>query len=266
MAIRHGFFPWPNISLVILRVATLAPLHSTFMDLITSEYIKSCSWQICLTPCSEWCGNSTFQASYAATEALYSAYNIPAYFSEFGCPTDPVTDWSEVGALLSSDMSPVWSGGVAFSYFPSTSAQGDYGIVSISAGGSTVTVNQNYDNLKTQYTQASPPNSPSESAAGSTSYPACPQQNSTMLASSILPPTPDLAACTCLENNLNCQFTPTTSNYSAIVGSLLDYGCSQLGQLGASCNPISADGATGVYGAVSACDPSTCHFFPCVMS
>ncbi|KAF8557391.1 glycoside hydrolase family 72 protein [Imleria badia] len=204
----------------------------------------------------EWCGTSTFQASYAGTEALYSAYNVPAYFSEFGCPTNPPTDWSEVGALLSSNMSPVWSGGIAFSYFPVTSAAGDYGIVSISPDGSTVTVNQNFNNLQTQYTTASPPNSPSKSAAGSTKYPACPQQNSTMLASTTLPPTPNLAACTCLENNLSCQFTPTTSNYSAIVGSLLDYGCSLLGQAGGNCNSIAANGTTGVYGTVSACDPT----------
>ncbi|KAG9314720.1 carbohydrate-binding module family 43 protein/Glycoside hydrolase family 72 protein [Chiua virens] len=205
----------------------------------------------------QWCGNSTYQDSgYAATEALYSAYNVPAYFSEFGCPTTPVTDWSEVGALLSSEMSPVWSGGMAFSYFPAESAAGEYGIVSISADGSTVTVNQNFDNLKTQYAGALPPNSPSKSSAGSTSYPACPQQNSTMLASSTLPPTPNLAACNCLENNLSCQFTPSTSNYSAIVGALLDYGCSILGQAGGNCNAISANGANGVYGVVSACDPT----------
>lgn len=204
----------------------------------------------------QWCGTSTFQASYAGTEALYSAYNVPAYFSEFGCPTDPVTDWSEVGALLSSNMSPVWSGGVAFSYFPATASDGDYGIVSISSDGSTVTVNGNFNNLKTQYTEASPPKTPSQSAAGSTSYPSCPQQNSTMLASTTLPPTPNLAACNCLENNLSCQFTPTTSNYSAILGSLLDYGCSLLGQSGGTCAPISANGTSGVYGAVSACDPS----------
>jgi len=191
-----------------------------------------------------------------ATEALFSAYNVPAYFSEYGCPTTPVTDWSEVGALLSSEMSPVWSGGLAFSYFPATSAAGDYGIVSISTDGSTVTVNQNFNNLKTQYTSASPPNSPSMSAAGSTSYPACPPQNSTMLASTTLPPTPNLGACTCLENNLSCQFTPSTSNYSAIVGALLDYGCSQLGQIGGNCNAISANGSTGVYGIVSSCDPT----------
>lgn len=156
-------------------------------------------------------------------------------------------------------MSSVWSGGVAFSYFPATSAQGNYGIVSISADGSSVTPNQNFNNLKTQYTQASLPNSPSKSAAGSTSYPACPQQNSSMLASTTLPPTPNLAACQCLENSLGCQFTPTTSNYSAIVGALLNYGCSALGQAGGTCNPIAANGATGVYGAVSACDPSTCY-------
>jgi len=167
-----------------------------------------------------------------------------------------VTDWSEVGALLSSNMSSVWSGGIAFSYFPATASDGDYGIVSISSDGSTVTVNGNFNNLKTQYSAASPPNSPSQSAAGSTAYPSCPQQNSTMLASTTLPPTPNLAACNCLENNLSCQFTPATSNYSTTVGSLLDYGCSLLGQSGGTCAPISANGTSGVYGAVSGCDPT----------
>ncbi|KAF8139839.1 carbohydrate-binding module family 43 protein/Glycoside hydrolase family 72 protein [Boletus edulis] len=203
-----------------------------------------------------WVGNSSYQVAYAPIEALYSAYNVPAYFSEFGSPTNPVTSWDEVGSLLSSQLSPVWSGGIAFSYFPATSAGGNFGIVSISADGSTVTVNQNFNNLKTQYAQALPPNSPSQSAAGSTSYPACPQQNSTLLASTTLPATPNLAACTCLEQNLSCQFTPATSNYSAIVGALVDYGCSALGQMGGNCNPISANGQTGVYGAVSGCDPT----------
>ncbi|KIK97879.1 carbohydrate-binding module family 43 protein [Paxillus rubicundulus Ve08.2h10] len=204
----------------------------------------------------EWCGDSTFEASYAATETLFSSYNVAAYFSEFGCITSTPRVWTEVAALLSSDMSPVWSGGIAFSYFPAESVQGQFGMVTISPDGSTVTVSQDFTNLETQYTQAAPPNSPSQSEAGSPSYPACPQQSSDMLASTTLPFTPNFAACTCLENNLSCQFTPTTSNYSAIVGSLLDYGCSLLGQSGGTCAPISANGTTGVYGAVSACDPS----------
>ncbi|KAG1749607.1 carbohydrate-binding module family 43 protein/Glycoside hydrolase family 72 protein [Suillus paluster] len=204
----------------------------------------------------EWCGNSTYQASYANTEAEFAAYNVAAYFSEFGCITSPPRLWTEVGALLSSEMSPVWSGGVAFSYFPATSVQGQFGMVTISTDGKTVTTSSDFSNLQTQYTAASPPNSPVQSAAGAASYPSCPQQSSNMLASSTLPPTPNLAACQCLENNLSCQFTPTTSNYSAIVGSLLDYGCSLIGQSGGSCSAISANGTSGQYGAVSECDPT----------
>ncbi|KAH7883971.1 carbohydrate-binding module family 43 protein/Glycoside hydrolase family 72 protein [Phlebopus sp. FC_14] len=205
----------------------------------------------------EWCGDSSFQASYAGTEALFSSYNIPAYFSEFGCITAGTPrPWTEVGALLSSQMSPVWSGGIAFSYFPATSAQGQFGMVTISSDGGSVTVSQDFNNLKSQYGQASPPNSPSQSEAGSTSYPACPQQNSTMLASTTLPPTPNLAACTCLENSLSCRFTPQTSNYSTILGDLLNYGCSLVGQSGGSCNAIASNGTSGQYGLVSGCDPT----------
>ncbi|KAI6134203.1 carbohydrate-binding module family 43 protein/Glycoside hydrolase family 72 protein [Pisolithus thermaeus] len=204
----------------------------------------------------EWCGNSSFEAAYAGTEGEFAGYNVPAYFSEFGCITAGTPrPWTEVGAIYSSEMSPDWSGGVAFSYFPATSSQGQFGMVNISSNGSVIT-GQDFDNLAAQYAQASPPNSPSESSAGSTSYPSCPQQNSTFQASTSLPPTPNLSACTCLENNLDCQFTPTTSNYSSIVGSLLDYGCSLLGQSGGSCNDISANGTSGTYGLVSQCDPT----------
>lgn len=202
----------------------------------------------------EWCGNSTFQASYAGVEGEFAGYNVAAYFSEFGCITSPPRLWTEVGALLSSQMSPVWSGGVAFSYFPATSVQGQFGMVTISPDGTTVTTSSDFTNLQTQYAAASPPNSPSQ--GGTTSYPSCPQQNSSWLASNTLPPTPNSAACQCLENNLSCQFTPTTSNYTAIVGSLLDYACSLIGQSGGTCSAISSNGTTGQYGAVSECDPT----------
>jgi hypothetical protein len=206
--------------------------------------------------CSEWCGNSTFQAAYSGVEGNFAGYNVAAYFSEYGCITSPPRLWTEVGALFSSQMSPVWSGGVAFSYFPATSAQGQFGMVTISTDGSTVTTSSDFTNLQTQYAAASPPNSPLQSGAGAASYPSCPQQNSSWLASTTLPPTPNYAACQCLENNLSCQFTPSTNNYTAIVGALLDYACTLIGQSGGSCSAISSNGATGQYGAVSECDPS----------
>lgn len=205
----------------------------------------------------EWCGDSTYEASYAGTNGDYSGYNVPAYFSEFGCVVSGQTrTWQEVTALFGSQMSPVWSGGLAFSYFPATSAAGQFGLVTISSDGSTVTTSTDYDNLKAQYGKISPPNTPAQASAGSTAYPACPSTNSSFLASSQLPPTPNEKSCGCLLNDLSCKFTPQTSNYNGIVGQLLDTACSLLGQKGGNCNDIGGSGANGTYGRVSGCDPT----------
>lgn len=203
----------------------------------------------------QWCGASTFEASYADVESQYASYNIPAYFSEFGCITSPPRLWTEAGALLSANMSDVWSGGLAFSYFPATSAQGQFGIVTISADGKTVTTSDDFTRLQTQYGLVTPPNTPDATTAGATSYPTCPAQSANLLASTTLPPTPNDPACNCLESVLSCRFTPQTSNTTAIVGQLLDTACSLLGQKGGSCADIASDGAAGTYGRVSGCSP-----------
>jgi hypothetical protein len=155
-------------------------------------------------------------------------------------------------------MTDVWSGGLAFSYFPAESAQGQFGMVNISSDGSTVTVSDDFNSLKTQYGEIQPPNSPDQSTAGSTNYPACPQQNSTFVASTTLPPTPNDPACNCLENVLSCQFKPATNNDTAIVGPLIDTACSLLGSKGGNCNDIAGNGTTGSYGRVSGCSPGKC--------
>jgi Glucanosyltransferase/X8 domain len=206
-------------------------------------------------PHSEWCGNSSFQASYAGVESDFSDYNVPAYFSEFGCITSPPRLWTEVAALFSSLMSTAWSGGIAFSYFPDASVQGQFGMVNISADGSSVMTGDDFNLLASQYGQVNPPNTPSQSAAGNTNYPTCPAQSATFLASSSLPPTPNDQSCQCLDTTLSCLFTPQTDNYTDIVGELLDTGCSLLGQAGGNCNDIAANGTSGSYGRVSFCDP-----------
>ncbi|KAF8807668.1 glycoside hydrolase family 72 protein [Phlegmacium glaucopus] len=205
----------------------------------------------------EWCGDSTFQASYAGTTSEFSQYNVVAYFSEFGCITSPPRLWTEVVALFSSDMTSVWSGGIAFSYFPAQSAQGQFGMVTISADGSTITPSGDFTRLQAEYSTVNFTNSPTQSAAGAAVYPSCPASSAAFDASTTLPPTPNDPACSCLEKNLSCQFTPTTNNFTAIVGQLLDVGCSFLAQAGGSCNDIGGNGSTGVYGRISGCDPST---------
>lgn len=207
---------------------------------------------------SEFCGDAS-PSAYAGKNGAFAGYNVPAYFSEFGCITSPPRLWTEVGAIFSEPMTDIWSGALAFSYFPAQSAQGQFGMVTISSDGTTVTPNDDFGRLKTQYGQASPPNSPSGSGLV-TNYPSCPTQNSTFLASIALPPTPNDNSCNCLEDTLACQFTPKTTNateVAAIVGPLLDQACQYLGAQGGNCNAISANGSSGTYGAVSPCSPCT---------
>ncbi|KAI8995412.1 Glucanosyltransferase-domain-containing protein [Trametes punicea] len=200
----------------------------------------------------EYCGAAS-PSVYNTKNGDFAGYNIPAYFSEFGCVSQPPRLWTEVPVIFSPPMSDIWSGGIAFSYFPAQSNDGQFGMVTID--GNTVTPNDDFNRLKAQYNNVTFPTTPSQSSAGQTQYPSCPSQNSTWLASNTLPPTPNDAACNCLEGILSCQFTPKTSNTSSIVGPLLDLGCSLLGQNGGNCNDISANGTTGTYGRVAFCDP-----------
>ena len=204
---------------------------------------------------SELCGNSTFDASYAAKTGDFSGYNVVAYFSEYGCNNPYPRPWADVAALFGSSAAPVWSGGIAFSYFPAKSDAGQFGMITLSSDGSTVTTSTDFDNLKTAYGAVQFVKDPSQSSAPAASYPACPAQNSSILASSTLPPTPVDAACKCVESSLSCQFNPQTSNTTGIVGPLLSTACGLVG----NCQSISAFGDNGTYGLVSACDPCNCH-------
>ncbi|KAF8319321.1 carbohydrate-binding module family 43 protein/Glycoside hydrolase family 72 protein [Clavulina sp. PMI_390] len=201
----------------------------------------------------EWCGASSFQSAYTGTENAFTNYNIPAYFSEFGCVSSPPRLWTEVQSLFGTDMTSEWSGGIAFSYFP---AYGGFGMVNISSDAKSVTTSDDFTRLVTQYSNVSFIESPSETSAGTTSFPSCAAATSNFLASNSLPPTPNANTCNCVAQSFSCLFTPQTPNYTDIIGELLDYGCSQLGADGSNCDLISSNGQTGTYGALSGCDPT----------
>jgi hypothetical protein len=205
----------------------------------------------------EWCGAAT-SSVYDAKNSDFAGYSVAAYFSEFGCITSPPRLWTEVAALLSAPMTNIWSGGIAFSYFPAESGQGQFGMVNIS--GNTATVSSDFTLLKAQYAQATPPNSPAQGSTSDSSYPSCPGQNSTFVASTSLPPTPNDAACNCLEPKLSCVFSPPAGTNSTTInvvnGQLLGTACGLLSTGGGNCNDISSNGTTGTYGRVSSCNPS----------
>ncbi|KAG9084252.1 1,3-beta-glucanosyltransferase gas1 [Ceratobasidium sp. UAMH 11750] len=131
----------------------------------------------------------------------------------------------------------------------------------------TVTTNADFTKLQTAYGSVAPSNSPSESSATQLSYPSCPPQGdgttstgaaTSWLGSTNLPPTPQQSVCDCLTGSaFSCTATRQAAQSPLILGALLDYGCSLLGQNGMSCDPISENGATGVYGKYGFCDPVT---------
>jgi len=202
---------------------------------------------------SEWCGNSTFAASYAGTNTAFANLSYPAYFSEFGCNTQPPRLWTETGALYTSPMTDVWSGGIAFEYFADSQ---NFGMTTLSSDNKTITPNDDFSRLVTQYGAVSLPTTPAQSDAGSNTFPACQPPTSGFLASTTLPPTPSAAECACFEKNaFSCVFkgTSSTPQEADIIGSLTDTACSLIGSDGGNCSAISANGQTGVYGPLSFC-------------
>ncbi|CAE6432922.1 unnamed protein product [Rhizoctonia solani] len=202
-----------------------------------------------------WCGAGSFEGSYSSVQASFENYPIVAYFSEYGCVSQPPRLWTEATALFSSQMTPVWSGGLAFSYFP---AVGGYGMIELSADNTTVTTSDDFTRLQNVLSNITFVNEPTQSSASPSSYPACPAANTEFLASSTLPPTPNTATCECIKaNSFSCLFTPTTEQGIRGVGQLLDTGCQLLGQAGGSCDAIAGNGQNGTYGPLSGCSPET---------
>jgi hypothetical protein len=174
----------------------------------------------------------------------YADLTIPAYFSEYGCNSVRPRTWSEVPTLFSLPASTnVWSGGVAFSYFPNSQ---NYGIITLSANNQTVTTSQEFTNLAAQLRNVTAATTPARSAVSNAAAPACPSGVTGFSASTNLPPTPDESVCNCLEDRafpcVNTQTLPTA------VGELIDYGCSLIAQddTTATCDDIGGNGATGV--------------------
>ncbi|CAE6420719.1 unnamed protein product [Rhizoctonia solani] len=202
-----------------------------------------------------WCGAGSFEGSYSSVQQSFENYPVATYFSEFGCVSQPPRLWTEATALFSSQMTPVWSGGLAFSYFP---AVGGYGMVTLSSDNKTITTSDDFTRLQNVLSNITFVNEPTQSSASQSTYPACVTADSNFLASSTLPPTPNTATCDCIaKNSFSCLYSPTTQAGISGLGSLLDTGCQLLGQAGGSCNDIAGNGQNGTYGPLSGCSPST---------
>lgn len=134
-----------------------------------------------------WCGRSSFSISgYDQKVQAYSNYSIPLFLSEFGCNEVTPRPFTEIQSIYSEDMSAVFSGGLVYEY---TEEANKYGLVSISSDNKTVTTNQDFDNLKNQFSSAT---NPSGDGGYQTGLPHsnCPPISDVWEANSTIPDTP----------------------------------------------------------------------------
>ncbi|KAG5220568.1 glycoside hydrolase family protein [Salix suchowensis] len=149
-------------------------------------------------------------------------------------------------------MSDVWSGGVAFSYFPAASVQGQFGMVTVN--GNTVTTSDDFDRLRTQYNQASGPNSPARSSAATT-FGSCPQRAILLpLQPRSRQPQMRLLAVACKA--LSAAVSLSNIQLQRHRGELIGTACSLLGQQGA----VKLSFVMSQYFEINNRNPQSCSF------
>ncbi|KAH8671324.1 Glucanosyltransferase-domain-containing protein [Xylariales sp. PMI_506] len=135
-----------------------------------------------------WCYPSSFSTSgWDVKVKNFTGYGLPIFLSEWGCITNG-RDFEELGALMNSEMTGVYSGGLLYEY----SEEGNgYGIVEIS--GSSVSVESEYALLKTALSKYPAPTG-NGGYVSTTNSVACPTQDANwMVESNDLPAIPDKA-------------------------------------------------------------------------
>ncbi|PRP78421.1 1,3-beta-glucanosyltransferase gel3 [Planoprotostelium fungivorum] len=204
-----------------------------------------------------WCGNSTFEGSgYQTFVNQWANYRVPLIFSEFGCNTAGYRSFTEIGAMYSSQMTDVLSGGLVYEWHQEDN---NYGLVDI-VSSTQLNVRADFSNLQYQYSQINPTIANYDSytpAAASLSN--CPAVSSSWAAvSSPLPPVPNVNKCACMWDQLTCRvntnvFSPVTTPTSArnAVGNTFNSICSKNPSL---CAPVKSTATTGTYGDYSDCN------------
>lgn len=111
--------------------------------------------------------------SYQESITAFTGLPVPAYFSEYGCNTVTPRTWTEVVGLFGAEMSAVYSGGIAYSYFPTNDPK-SFGMVTVD--GNTVTTSTDFTNLGSQYSAVTFLTTPAQSAATANTppLPSCP--------------------------------------------------------------------------------------------
>lgn len=93
-----------------------------------------------------WCDPSSFtQSGWDQKVKNFTGYGLPLFLSEYGCNTN-TRDFGEVTALYSTQMTPVYSGGLVYEYSQEAS---NYGLVEIN--GDNVTELTDFNTLEQKF-------------------------------------------------------------------------------------------------------------------
>jgi hypothetical protein len=100
-----------------------------------------------------WCDPQTFTgAAWDKKVEMFESYSKPIFLSEFGCITNR-RDWGEIASIYHTNMTSVYSGGLAYEY---TVEPNGYGLVEVSSSGS-IEPNDDFKRLKAAYEKTSNP-------------------------------------------------------------------------------------------------------------
>ncbi|CAI6342299.1 unnamed protein product [Periconia digitata] len=201
-----------------------------------------------------WCGNSSYSSSsYDERVKFFSDYPVPVFFAEYGCIEGleaeggathrPFTDVP----VLYGNMTSVFSGGIVYEWFMGTN---DYGLISLTENGASVSPYPDFTSLQSQLASISPSSTARSAYTPVTSAPACPSVGADWAAqASPLPPSPNPQLCACMAANLQCNIKSTDETK---YGSVFNFIC---GADDAFCAGIEHNATTGKFGALSGCNP-----------
>ncbi|KAI9762518.1 MAG: hypothetical protein M4579_000321 [Chaenotheca gracillima] len=136
----------------------------------------------------EWCGPVNYQTSgYEALTVNATDSNIPIFFSETGCHTNPPRTFDDQAAIFGDKMNDIWSGAIVYEWINEAN---EYGLINYGPmvdpskvtgaldgyprSGSPTPMSPDYTNLKSQWATLSPSGIKMSDYTSTKKAPACP--------------------------------------------------------------------------------------------
>lgn len=126
-----------------------------------------------------WCNSDFTTSGWDAKVKNFTSYGLPLFLSEYGCNKNVPRKFDELGALMSSEMTGVYSGGIMYEY---SYEESKYGIVDLDGKDGQGKVSKHgdgkeYDNFKASLKKNAAPSG--DGGAKKNSSPSdCPAQTS----------------------------------------------------------------------------------------